>query len=89
LKHAKVTSLSSFEKSAKSWKLSKRDGAYFIVPNRSHEDGEGVEDLERGEAIPAEERLDTEIPLRAPPCLYLGVLPSGPAFNENSYSLAV
>jgi hypothetical protein len=59
LKHAKVKSLSSFEKLAKSWKFSKREGAYFIVPYRSREDFSGAEeDLERGEAIPAERPLE-------------------------------
>jgi hypothetical protein len=58
LKHAKVKSLSSFEKLAKSWKFSKREGAYFIVPYRRREDSGAEEDLERGEALPAEMPLE-------------------------------
>ena len=58
LKHAKVKSLSSFEKLAKSWKFSKREGAYFIVPYRRRKDSGAEEDLERGEAIPAGEPLE-------------------------------
>ena len=61
LKHAKVRSLSSFEKSAKSWKLSKRDNAYFIVPYRPRKDQGVEEDIERGEAIPADEPLESVV----------------------------
>jgi hypothetical protein len=58
LKYAKVKSDSSFDKVAKSWKLSKRDGAYFIVPYRPRKDRGQEEDTERGEAMPADLRLD-------------------------------
>jgi len=61
LKHSKVKSLSTFEKLAQSWKLSKRDDAYFIVPYRPHKEGGSEEDVERGEAIPADKPLEAVV----------------------------
>ena len=58
LKHAKVKSLSTFEKSAQSWKLSKREGAYLIAPYRPGKHGGSEEDVDRTEAIPEEEPLE-------------------------------
>lgn len=58
LKYAKVKSRSAFEKFAQSWKLSKREGAYFIVPYRRRQDSGSEEDMERGEAIPADVPLE-------------------------------
>jgi hypothetical protein len=55
LKHAKVKSLSIFEKSAQSWKLSKREGAYLIAPYRASNDGGAEEDVDRTEAVPGQE----------------------------------
>lgn len=60
LKHAKVKSTSSFDKLAKSWKFSKRNGDYFIIPYKKKERGQ-VEDHERGEAIPAEEPVEAVV----------------------------
>jgi hypothetical protein len=57
LKYANVKSDSSFDRQTKSWQLSKRDGAYFIVPYRLRRDRGKVEDTERGEAMP------TDLPL--------------------------
>ena len=61
LKYAKVKSLSTFEKLARSWQLSKRDGAYIIIPYRPGKYGGAEEDVERGEAIPAEEPLEVVV----------------------------
>ena len=61
LKHAKVKSLSVFEKSAKSWKLSKREGAYLITPYRPSDGGGAEEDLNRTEAVPVEESLESVV----------------------------
>jgi hypothetical protein len=61
LKYAKVKSDSSFDKVAKSWKLSKRDGAYLIVPYRPRKDRGQEEDTERGEAMPADLPLDAVV----------------------------
>ncbi len=61
VKYARVRSLSAFQKTAQSWKLSKRDGAYFIVPYRPHPDGGAEEDAERGEGIPIEEGLESVV----------------------------
>jgi hypothetical protein len=63
LKYTKLKSLSTFDKLAKSWSLSKRHGAYLIVPDRLREDAEGgkEEDMERGEAIPAEVPLEAVV----------------------------
>jgi hypothetical protein len=61
LKYAKMKSISSFDKLAKSWKLSKREGAYLIIPYRARNDSGAEEDAERGEAIPAEEPLETVV----------------------------
>jgi hypothetical protein len=58
LRLAKAKSRASFERVAKSWKLSKRQGAYFIVPYRHREDSGAEEDTERGEAIPADVPLE-------------------------------
>jgi hypothetical protein len=61
LKYAKMKSISGFDKLAKSWKLSKREGAYVIVPYRARKDSGAEEDTERGEAIAAEEPLETVV----------------------------
>ena len=61
VKHAKAKSLFDFEKYATSWKLSMRDGAYFIVPYRPSGNSGNVEDTERGEAIPADKELDAVV----------------------------
>ena len=61
LKLAKVKSSSAFEKHAKSWQLSKRDGAYFVVPYRPHESGGKVEDVERTERIPGDVPLEAAV----------------------------
>lgn len=61
LKYTKLKSDSSFDKLTKSWNLSKRDGAYFIVPYRLRQDSGKEEDVERGEAIPAEEPLEVVV----------------------------
>jgi hypothetical protein len=63
LKYAKIKSISTFDKLAKSWGLSKRQGAYLIVPDRLRKDAEGgkEEDMERGEAIPADVYLETVV----------------------------
>jgi hypothetical protein len=57
LKYAKVKSLSTFERSAESWKLSKREGAYLLAPYRPGKHGGSEEDPDRTEAIPAETPL--------------------------------
>jgi hypothetical protein len=59
LKYAKMKSISSFDKVAKSWKFSKRDGAFLIVPYRHRKDTGQEEDTERGEAIPGDVPLET------------------------------
>ena len=61
LKYAKMKSISSFDKMAKSWKFAKRDGAFLIVPYRPRIDRGQEEDTERGEAIPAGVPLDTAV----------------------------
>jgi hypothetical protein len=61
LKYAKVKSDSSFDKVTESWKLSKREGAYFIVPYRLRTDTGTEEDVERGEAMPADLPLDAVV----------------------------
>ena len=61
LKYAKVKSDSSFDKLTKTWQLSKRDGAYFIIPHRSRKDRGKEEDVERGEAIPADKPLESVV----------------------------
>ena len=61
LKYAKVKSDSSFDKQTKSWQLSKRDGAYFIVPYRLRKDRGKEEDTERGEAMPDDLPLETVV----------------------------
>jgi hypothetical protein len=61
LKYTKLKSRSSFDRVAKSWKLSKREGAYLIVPYRPRKDSGAEEDTERGEAIPAEEPLEAVV----------------------------
>lgn len=58
LKRANVKSNSAFEEFAQSWKLSKREGAYFIVPYKRRQDSGADEDMIRGEAIPAEVSLE-------------------------------
>jgi len=61
LKYAEMKSTSSFDKLAKSWKLSKREGTYTIVPYRLRKDSGKEEDTERGEAIPAEVPLEAVV----------------------------
>jgi hypothetical protein len=58
LKYARIKSISSFDKLAKCWQLSKRQGAYLIVPYRPRKDKGQEEDMERGEAIPADVPLE-------------------------------
>jgi hypothetical protein len=52
LKHAGVKSLSTFEKRARTWKLSKRGANFLIAPYRPGRYGGAEEDLERQETIP-------------------------------------
>lgn len=52
LKHAGVKSLSTFERSARTWKLSKRGANFLIAPYRPGRYGGAEEDLERQESIP-------------------------------------
>jgi len=61
LKYAKMKSISSFDRIAKSWKFAKRDGAFLIVPYRSRTDRGQEEDTERGEAIPGGTPLDAAV----------------------------
>jgi hypothetical protein len=63
LKYAKMKmkSISSFDKLAKSWQLSKREGAFLIVPYRPRQDRGMEEDTERGEAIPVDVSLETVV----------------------------
>jgi hypothetical protein len=61
LKYAKIKSVSSFDKIAKSWKFVKRDGAFLIVPYRPQANQGQEEDTERGEAIPAGVPLETAV----------------------------
>ena len=61
LRHAKVKSSSTFEKLARTWKLSKREGAYLIGPYKPGRDGGSVEDLDRMEAIPVDIPLQTVV----------------------------
>jgi hypothetical protein len=61
LKHANVKSLSTFERSAQSWKLSKREGAYRIAPYRPNKEGGAEEDLHTTEALPQEEPLESVV----------------------------
>jgi hypothetical protein len=61
LKHAKVKSLSTFERSAQSWKLSRREGAYLIAPYWPSKEGGAEEDVDRTEAVPGEERLESVV----------------------------
>jgi hypothetical protein len=61
LKYANMKSISSFDKLAKSWNLSKREGAYLIVPYRHRRDRGQEEDAERGEAIPGHVSLETVV----------------------------
>lgn len=61
LKYAKMKSISSFAKIAKSWKFAKREGAFLIVPYRPRIDRGQEEDTERGEAIPVGVRLETAV----------------------------
>jgi hypothetical protein len=58
LKYAKLNSDSSFDRQTQSWKLSKHDGAYFIIPYRLRKDRGAEEDTERGEAMPADLPLE-------------------------------
>ena len=52
LKHAGVKSLSTFERLARTWNLSKHDGAFQISPSRPGKYGGAEEDLDRQESIP-------------------------------------
>lgn len=58
LKYANVKSLSTFEKAAKSWKLSKNDRGYIIAPYRLRRDAGADEDTEN------EEQISEDVPLR-------------------------
>jgi hypothetical protein len=57
LKAANVSSLSTFEKSAQTWKLSKHKGAYEIVPYKHVKPTGALEDTERTELVPDSEPL--------------------------------
>jgi hypothetical protein len=61
LKYAKMKSISSLDKLATSWQLSKREGAYLIVPYRPRKDSGKEEDTERGEAIPGDMPLEAVV----------------------------
>lgn len=61
LKYVKMKSISAFDKAARSWQLSRREGAYIIVPYRPRKDRGSEEDTERGEAIPAEVPLEAVV----------------------------
>jgi hypothetical protein len=61
LKYAKVKSLSMFEKVARTWKFSKRAGAYLIAPYRPLRTGGSEEDPKRTEAIPDEEPIESAV----------------------------
>jgi hypothetical protein len=61
LKHAKVKSLSTFEKLAQTWKFSKREGAYLIAPYRPLKSGGSEEDPEKTEAIPTDEPIECAV----------------------------
>jgi hypothetical protein len=61
LKYAKLKSDSIFDKLSECWQLSKREGAYQIVPYRPREDRGREVDTERGEAIPADLPLETVV----------------------------
>ena len=52
LKHAGVKSLSTFERLARTWKLSKRGQNFLIAPYRPGQFGGSVEDLGRQESFP-------------------------------------
>jgi len=54
LKYAKVKSLSTFERSAETWQLSKREGAYLLAPYLPQEHGGAEQDPDRTEAVPAD-----------------------------------
>ena len=62
LQHAKVRSLSAFEKDAKSWSFSRNKKGYFIVPHRS---------LGRGRAVENTEQQATNIPARTSGRLFI------------------
>ena len=57
LKRANVKSLSTFEKSAQTWKLAKNNGAYEIVPYKRVKTAGALEDRERTEVLPDSELL--------------------------------
>jgi hypothetical protein len=57
LKVANVKSLSTFEKSAQTWKLSKTQGAYEIVPYKRVKPAGSLEDKEQTELVPDSEPL--------------------------------
>jgi len=61
LKYAGLKSRSSLDRIAKTWNLSKREGAYLIVPYRPRADSGSEEDTERGEAMPASVPLETVV----------------------------
>jgi len=52
LKYAGVKSLSTFEKLARTWKLSRRSGNFVIAPYRPGQYGGAEEDLNRQESVP-------------------------------------
>jgi hypothetical protein len=57
LKHAKVKSLSTFERSSETWQLAKHHDAYTLAPCRPGKHGGSEEDPDRTETIPAEMTL--------------------------------
>ncbi len=61
LKYANVKSMSTFEKSSQSWKLSKLGDAYVIAPYRPLKSGGSEEDVDRTEAIPVGEESLTSV----------------------------
>ena len=61
LKYAGVRSHSAFEKSAQTWKLSKKEGVYFICPYQSSKYGGSEEDSDRMEAIPDDVPLESVV----------------------------
>jgi hypothetical protein len=53
LRHAGVKSLATFERLAKTWKLSKVGNSFTLAPYRPSEHGGSEEDVERSEVISA------------------------------------
>jgi hypothetical protein len=57
----RVRSLSTFEKSAQTWKLSKNNSGRLICPYRPGKYGGSEEDLARTEAMPQDEPLESVV----------------------------